>query len=173
MQWSVHHPSDFLCRYSGQLLPTWTRPIASVLIVLQPSQFELLERTAQVEAQKNHLRQQFLHFGDRIAGNLKALGHLAEIFDPRTGLPLLSEPGTLVMDDVATVQACLGYEISDRCGCWVILHPTWGCAVYPSTLVSSATPEVLQPVCQQWIPGSALQATGVAPPLRYLSSVQA
>jgi hypothetical protein len=87
--------------------------------------------------QKHKLRRQFLTFGYAIAAHIKDLGYSAAVFDPRTGLPLLTRPGVLRLDDVAIVQAALGYQVTSSHGCSMILHPTWGRAVYPSTIVSS------------------------------------
>ncbi len=143
MQYSAHAPSQFLCTHMDRLLPTWSRPIASVLIVLQPCSCDLLERTPVAEEQKQQLRQSFLQFGYEVAAKLNYLGHLVEVFDPRTGLPLLSSAGQLRLDDVAIVRSCLGYPTVDSFGCSVILHPDWGSSVYPSTLLSSAAPDLV------------------------------
>jgi len=143
MQYSAHAPSQFLCTHMDKLLPIWSRPISSVLVVLQPCSCSLLERTSAAEKQKQQLRQSFLQFGFEVAAKLNYLGHLVEVFDPRTGLPLLSAAGQLRLDDVAIVRSCLGYPTVDSFGCSVILHPDWGSSVYPSTLLSSAPPEVV------------------------------
>jgi hypothetical protein len=144
MQSSAHRPSPFICSHLGKLLPDWSLPAASVLIVLQFCTIDLLKRTPETEAHKQILRQQFLQFGYEVAAQLNALGHLAEVFDPRTGLPLLSRPGLISLDDVAIVRACLGYPTLESRGCSVILHPTWGSFVYPSTMLSSAEPALLE-----------------------------
>ncbi len=132
-----------------RLLPTWSHPVASVLIVIQPYDGGLLKKTPQTEAQKQRLRQQFLDFGYQVATRLQQMGYLAEIFDPRTGMPLLSKPGQLTLDDVALARSCLGYETAHSYGCNLILHPIWGSSVYPSTLVSSAQPEVVEQVSRE------------------------
>jgi hypothetical protein len=144
MQYSVHAPSQFLCTHLDRLLPAWSRPVLSVLVVLQPSSCNLVERTAIAENQKHQLRQNFLQFGSKVAAQLQHQGYLAEVFDPRSGFPLLSQPGPLRLDDVALVQACLGYQTTANSGCRVILHPIWGSSVYPSTLLSSAKPELVE-----------------------------
>ena len=146
MQYSVHRPSQFISNHVDSLLPTWSRPVASVLVVLQQCPCDLLERTSTTENQKQQLRQQFLQFGRQVAGRLQHLGHLADLFDPSTGFPLLSQPGQLWLDDVAVVRACLGYPSTRACGCSVLLHPVWGNAVYPSTLVSSAEPDLMSQI---------------------------
>jgi len=146
MEYSVHAPSHFISTHQDKLLPGWSCPVASVLVVLQPCECCLLERTIAAARQKHFLRQQFLTFGYQVAAQLQQMGYQAEVFDPRTGLPLLSKPGLMLLDDVAVAQACLGYPIAHSHGCSIILHPVWGSAVYPSTLVSSAAPAVIAPL---------------------------
>ncbi|UBF24447.1 methylmalonic aciduria and homocystinuria type D protein [Kovacikia minuta CCNUW1] len=144
MQYSIHAPNQFIDAYLDRLLPDWSRPVLSVLVVLQPCPCDLIERTPATEEQKQQLRQNFLQFGSKVAAQLQHQGHLAEVFDPRTGFPLLSQPGQLRLDDVAIVRSCLGYPTVERYGCQVILHPVWGSSVYPSTLLSSAEPALVE-----------------------------
>jgi len=118
----------------------------SVLIVLQQCQCVLFERTVDTEISKNQLRQQFIEFGCNITLKLREMGHLADVFDPQTGLPMISPPGQLKLDDVAVARSTLGYGVTDSDPCSMIVHPTWGGAVYPSTLVSSAQPHIVENV---------------------------
>ncbi|GAB4464571.1 MAG: hypothetical protein OHK0037_18760 [Elainellaceae cyanobacterium] len=149
LHYSIHPPSDYILRHQSRLLPAWPQAIASVLVILQPSQIALLERSPNTEQEKEKLRSHFLELGTAIAQTLQQQGYLAEIFDPRTGWPVFSARGTLPLDDVAVVRTALGYS-TDRCGnCRVILHPTLGTAVYPSTLVSSAPVAVMKAIAQQ------------------------
>lgn len=149
MECFAHVPSPFIYKHFHRLLPDWPCPAASVLIVLQPCAWDLSEHTPQTEHQKQQLRQRFLQFGYRVATKLQTLGYLADVFDPRTGLPLFSQPGQIHLDDVAVVQFCLGYSTLERQGCSILLHPLWGSAVYPSILLSSATPPILEQVSQE------------------------
>jgi Methylmalonic aciduria and homocystinuria type D protein len=148
-QYSVHPPSRFVRKHWDKLLPDWSCPARSMLIVLQPCDCDLLERSPTAEAQKRKLRRQFLKFGYAIAAQLTDRGHAAAIFDPRTGLPLLARPGSLRLDDVAIVQATLGYRTACSHGCSIVLHPIWGLAVYPSTLVSSAEPALVEQILRE------------------------
>lgn len=152
MQYSVHAPTLFIRKHLDKLLPDWSRPVGSVLVVLQPCTSELTQRTPAAESQKQQLRSQFLEFGYPVAAQLQQLGHLADLFDPRTGFPLLSRPGSLRLDDVAVARSCLGYPFTRCQGCSVILHPTWGSAVYPSTLLSSAEPSLVETVVRSLPP---------------------
>lgn len=149
MDYSVHPPSPFIQTHWQQLVPTWSQPVGSLLIVLQSSLCSFLDPSANTTQQKQQLRQQFLEFGRVIAHQLQQKGYLAEVFDPCNGLPTLSPPGSLHLDDVAVVRNCLGYPTLPFHGCIVILHPRWGGSTYPSTLMSSASPEVLQQVVDE------------------------
>jgi hypothetical protein len=97
------------------------------------------------EAQKHILRDRFLQIGGAIAAQLQEQGYQADLFDPKTGLPILSQSGRC-MDDVAVVRECLGYGTMEINGCSILLHPEWGSAVYPAVLVSSAAPTVVERV---------------------------
>jgi Methylmalonic aciduria and homocystinuria type D protein len=144
MQWSVHSPSPFICKHRDRLLPEWVGQISSVLVVLQRANCGLTDRNGLTETQKQNLRDRFLEWGSAIAAQLHRQGYRADLFDPKTGYPLWSQAGTLGLDDVAVVRACLGYSITQAHGCCLILHPEWGNAVYPSVLVSSADPKILK-----------------------------
>lgn len=144
LQYSVHPPTEFIRTHLDQLLPSWSLPVLSVLIVLQLCQFTFLERTVDTEIYKNQFHQQFIEFGSQIVFQLRAMGYLADMFDPRTGWPITSPPGQLRLSDVKVVRAALGYSIDRNGPCAMIVHPTWGRAVYPSTLVSSAQLHVVE-----------------------------
>jgi len=149
IQYSVHAPNDFIQTHLDQLLPGWTAPVLSVLVILQACQLALLHKTPETESLKAELRQRFLHLGFPIAHQLQKQGYWADLFDPQTGWPLLSPPGFLRLDDVAVVRSSLGYPLVASGGCALIEHPEWGNAVYPSILVSSAAPEVVATVTER------------------------
>ena len=146
MQYSVHTPSTFICNHWDKLLPDWSRPVASVLVVLQACTVDLRQRSPTTEHHKRQLRLHFLKFADRVASHLHQMNYLVDGFDPKTGLPLFSQPGQCHLDDVAVARSCLGYPTTESHGCSVILHPTWGGSVYPSTMLSSAEPIVMEQV---------------------------
>lgn len=143
IQYSIHPPSSYIRHHLRRLVPEWSVAAGSMLLVLQRSPCSLFQRTHQTEIYKDQLREQFLQLGLPIASELIDNGYTAEVFDPRTGQPLLSLPGTLMLDDVAIARTTLGYTTLDHGNCSILLHPTWGSAVYPSTLISSAPCYVL------------------------------
>lgn len=144
MQYSVHPPSEFICQHSEKLLPDWSDPIRSIVVVLQPADRELTEHCPEADHQKQVLRSQFLSFGLKVTEMLRQQGHLADLFDPKTGLPILSESGSLRLDDVAVVRSTLGYATKAIGNCFTVIHPRWGSAVYPSILMSSASRELVE-----------------------------
>ncbi|NJL38757.1 MAG: methylmalonic aciduria and homocystinuria type D protein [Leptolyngbyaceae cyanobacterium SM1_4_3] len=148
LQYSIHPPSKFIRTHSDQLLPGWSAPVLSVLIVVQPCKLALVDRTAETEVHKFHLRQKFTELGYKIVSQLQQSGHFADLFDPKTGLPMFSIPGQIRLDDVAVIRSTLGYDVLSRGGCLTIRHPVWGSAVYPSILVTSACPQTLKRIVE-------------------------
>ncbi|NCJ08109.1 methylmalonic aciduria and homocystinuria type D protein [Synechococcales cyanobacterium C] len=154
LQYSVHRPSGFILAHGHQLLPEWRLPVQSVLVVLQHCQVPLVPMTPETERQKQSLRLQFLSFARPIVQSLQTQGYEVDLFDPKTGQPLLSLAGILTLDDVAVVQSLLGYPFLPQGQCHVLAHPQWGTAVFPSVLVSTAPPEQLAAVVQTACPSS-------------------
>ncbi len=144
VQISIHNPSQYICANCERILPDWQQqPFLWVVVVLQQSQHQLEEKTAMVEREKERLREKFLRFGCDLAFNLRDRGYLTDLIDPRTGYPLLSHPGAIPHDDTAVVRALLSYPVIKN-RCCVLVHPEWGTAVYPSTLVSEAPPSIIE-----------------------------
>lgn len=146
LQYSIHLPSPYVSLHLGQLLPSWSVSASSMLLILQRSPCTLFERILPTEIAKNRLRNQFLQIGLHIASQLSDRGYVTEVFDPKTGLPVLSTAGSLQLDDVAIARTMLGYATLNHGNCSILLHPTWGSAVYPATLISSAPCYVLADV---------------------------
>ena len=142
---SIHRPSAFVVQNLERVLPDWNLPVLWVVIVLQQARCELVETTAEIEHEKERLREKFLRFGFEVAFSLRDRGFLSNLIDPRTGYPLLSQPGEILHDDTAVVKALLGLPVIHN-RCCVLEHPVWGKAVYPSTLLTSAPPEVIEPI---------------------------
>jgi hypothetical protein len=145
---SAHRPSLFITENLERVLPGWNLPHLWVVIVLQQAQYELVRTTPQVEQEKERLRERFMRFGFDVVFNLRDRGFLSNLIDPRTGYPLLTPPGEIRHDDTAVVKALLGLPVI-RNRCRVLKHPTWGTAVYPSILLTSAPPKVIKPVLRK------------------------
>lgn len=136
----------YLQTHFHQFLPQWDVAAESVLIVLQRVPEPLCVTTPRIDSYKQHCRHRFLIWAEQIASQLQTQGYRCDIFDPRTGQPMLSQPGERCLDDAAVVQACLRYDLKPCGDCCVIDHPEWGSAVYPSILITSAPPEILHQI---------------------------
>ena len=152
VQISIHPPSQYICANCERILPDWKhQPFLWVMIVLQQSQYELVKITPEIEAEKNRLREKFMRFGCDVAFNLRDRGYLTDLIDPRTGYPLLSRPGKIPHNDTAVVKALLNYPVMQN-KCRVLIHPDWGMAVYPSILISVASPSMIESVTKSVAP---------------------
>jgi hypothetical protein len=142
---SVHKRSPFIVQNLERILPDWNLPVLWVVIVLQQSRYELLATTPHVDREKERLREKFMRFGFDVASNLRDRGFLTDFIDPRNGYPLLSRPGEIPHDDTAVVNALLGFSVIKN-NCRILEHPSWGTAVYPGIIVSSAFPKTIKSV---------------------------
>lgn len=145
---TIHQPSPFITQNLKRVLPDWKKPVLWVVVVLQQSQYELVETTPDVEREKQRLREKFMRFGCDVAFGLRDRGFSCDLIDPRTGYPLLSHPGEIPHDDTAAVKALLGFPVIHN-NCRVLIHPRWGMAVYPSILMSSASPKIIKPILKR------------------------
>ncbi|HIK33668.1 MAG TPA: methylmalonic aciduria and homocystinuria type D protein [Oscillatoriales cyanobacterium M59_W2019_021] len=139
-------PSAFVRQHQSQIFPTWNEPIASIILILQKSRFPLPTDNPELEAEKEQLRERFLRWAFPRVCQLRDRDFLTDLIDPRSGYPLFSNPGEIRHDDVAAVAATLGWEIASVGNCRAIVHPQWRTAVYPATLLSTASLPVLQSV---------------------------
>ena len=84
VQISIHAPSQYICANCEQILPDWKQQsLFWVVIVLQRSQYNLVERTEEIEIEKQRLREKFMRFGCDVAFNLRDGGYLTDLIDPR------------------------------------------------------------------------------------------
>jgi len=144
VQISIHYPSQYICANRERIFPDWQeQALFWVVIVLQQSKYPLVKSTAEIEREKEHLREKFMRFGCDLAFELRDRGYLADLIDPRTGYPMLSRPGVIPHNDTAVVKALLNYPVLKN-KCSVIVHPHWGTAVYPSIFLSAAPPKILE-----------------------------
>jgi Methylmalonic aciduria and homocystinuria type D protein len=144
VQISIHPPSQYICTNREQIFPDWKQqPFLWVVIVLQQSRYQLVKSTPEIEKEKERLRERFMRFGCDLAFSLRDRGYLADLIDPCTGYPLLSHSGVIPHNDTAVVKALLKYPVIKN-KCCVLVHPTWGTAVYPSIFISEAPPIIIE-----------------------------
>lgn len=143
----ITEPSQFIQQNQHRLLPTWTRSITHIILVLQKSQFPLANSSQEIEQEKDYLRSRFLRFGCHLVFKLIDAQYQGDLFDPRNGYPLISRCGEITLSDTTIVRDLLGFKVIKQ-KCSLLVHPQWGTAIYPSTIVTSAPLEVIKPLVQ-------------------------
>ncbi|NET08836.1 MAG: methylmalonic aciduria and homocystinuria type D protein [Symploca sp. SIO2B6] len=143
MEYSIHPPSPFIEQHWQRLLPDWSTPVLSLLIILQRSPVCLIHDTSTSEQSKQYLRDRFIQLAQPIVEYLNQHRHRAEIFDPQTGFPYSSPHHRTPLNDVAVVHASLGYRLEQHGHCYCLLHPIWGTSVYPSIVMATVPPPLL------------------------------
>lgn len=150
VQMSVHRCSQFIAQNLERVFPDWVLPVTTcrVVVVLQQSRYPLADTAPHIEREKDRLRGRFISFGCEAVRTLQKRGVLADLVDPRNGYPLFSRKGEITHDDTAVVKALLGFPVIHN-NCSVLEHPSWGSAVYPGILISSASEQIIKTVLKK------------------------
>jgi Methylmalonic aciduria and homocystinuria type D protein len=146
----VASPHQFAIAHQQQLLPGWEIPLSYLILVLQQSSISLKDSSSKVTVEKDRLRAELIHFGCNLIFALRGQGYSSDLFDPRTGYPLLAHQG-MIWDDNAVVQALLNYPLIDYQQCSVITHPIWQHHVYPGTIATTAPQGIVKSSLEQAI----------------------
>ena len=104
----------------------------------QKASVDLVNVGPHVEREKDALLEAFVAFAGRACELLGAQGHWADYIDPCSGLPMLHRSGTGVYGEVDALVTLLRYTTVNAGCCKVALHPQWGSAVYPASLMTKA-----------------------------------
>ncbi|MEM6612962.1 MAG: methylmalonic aciduria and homocystinuria type D protein [Cyanobacteria bacterium P01_C01_bin.72] len=148
-------PHRFAVAHQQQLLPGWNVPISYLILVIQQSSVSFQVPSAQASLKKDELRTKFLRFGCGLIFALQDCGYHSDLFDPRTGYPLIAQPG-MVWDDNAVVKALLNYSVVNHQQCSLVIHPMWQDQVYPATIATTAPFALVEQhlqqaaTCQNW-----------------------
>lgn len=141
-------PHQFAKEQQNLFLPSWDRTLSYLILVLQRSSIPLVTTTPQVTLEKDRLRANFISFGRDLISALQSQQYLSDLFDPRTGYPLLSN-SSLIWDDNAAVKALLNYPVISWQNCSLLQHPVWGNNVYPATIATSAPQATIESCLDQ------------------------
>ena len=141
-------PHQFAVAHQQELLPGWDSPISYLILVLQQSSICFKTASDQTILEKDRLRAKFLRFGSSLIFALQDHGYYGDLFDPRTGYPLIAQPG-MVWDDNAAVKALLNYPVVNHQQCSLVIHPLWQAQVYPGTIATTAPLALVEQHLQQ------------------------
>jgi len=123
----------------------------NVLVTFQPSKYPLLAWTPDAAAEKDHLLENFFAFCGAFAAcvaELEPESH-TDFVDPCSGQPTRGARSSGVYSEVEGGQVLLGYPLEQVAQCVVIKHPDWGAAVYPATLVTTASAATIAKALRQ------------------------
>ncbi|MEO1671965.1 MAG: methylmalonic aciduria and homocystinuria type D protein [Cyanobacteria bacterium J06631_2] len=154
---SVASPHQFAVAHQQELLPGWDVPLSYLILVLQQSSICFKTASDQTITEKDRLRTKFLRFGSSLIFALQDCGYHGDLFDPRTGYPLIAQPG-MILDDNAVVKSLLNYPVVNHQQCSLITHPIWQNQVYPGTIATTAPMALVEQYLQQaatsqnWMP---------------------
>lgn len=113
---------------------------------MQHAQHDLVKVGPEIEEEKDRLLLTFFEFGKLFCAKMQEAGAWADYIDPCSGLPMIFKDGNKVFDEVQSASTLLSYSTMN-CGCCkVLLHPDWGSAVYPSSVFTTASPELVRSV---------------------------
>ncbi|MEO0948377.1 MAG: methylmalonic aciduria and homocystinuria type D protein [Cyanobacteria bacterium J06641_5] len=137
----------FVRQHLPHLVPAWSLDEVWAIVLLQQATVPLEDITPTTAAEKQRLRREFISFGFALAFTLQTQGFATEVFDPRSAFPLLSPPGELRHNDVRAAANLPAMQIQPGV-CPLLVHPIWGTAVYPATILTAAPPPACEPVLQ-------------------------
>jgi len=115
----------------------------------QPCSRTMLTFEPEVEAEKNRLLESFDSWSRRVCVRLRSAGHWADLVDPCTGYPTLGEHGSGVYSEVDASAVLLAYRMEQVGNCSLVVHPTWGLATYPASLLTTAPMDQLLAVIEE------------------------
>ena len=137
----------YVRQHLPRLVPAWSPDEVWAIFLLQQAVASLGEVTPATTAEKQRLRREFITFGFALAFALQTQGFMTEVFDPRSAFPLLSPPGELRHNDVRAAANLPAMQIQPGL-CPMLVHPLWGTAVYPATILTAAPPLACQTVLE-------------------------
>lgn len=104
---------------------------------------DLVQVGEDVEDEKDFRLERFAEMGERICTALEKQGFWSDYIDPCSGLPMHGDNNNNIYSECDGFEILLGYR-TQKCGpCKMLLHPSWGSAVYPATLFAIAPAPVL------------------------------
>jgi hypothetical protein len=111
------------------------------IATMQNARHDLVQVGDDIETEKDRLLETFMAFSKDLCERLIAKGHFADYIDPCSGLAMITKDANKVFSEVDSAQQLLGYSVMNAGCCKVLLHPSWGSAVYPATIFTNATTE--------------------------------
>jgi len=144
IEYSMHTCSPATQRELKAVFPSLAKEGYDKVIIIptfQRSTVDLVNVGPDVEAEKERLLDNFMHWANSIVKLLRDSGYWADLTDPCSGLPVHTQRGSAIYSDVQGHSRLLhypSYNVGSIFPCIVITHPLWGSASYPATMFTTA-----------------------------------
>eukprot|EP01040_Poterioochromonas_malhamensis_P016258 gene16258-18416_t len=119
-----------------------------IISTMQPANVELAKYDVEVDQEKDRLLENFVSLGSALCDIFQSRGVFADFFDPCSGLPARTTDSNQIFSEVQAAQSLHNYQIMNAGCCKILLHPEWGSAVYPASIVVQSTADVVIPIVQ-------------------------
>ncbi|DBA03174.1 TPA: hypothetical protein N0F65_003894 [Lagenidium giganteum] len=148
---SAHECPNILLRELKHVFPAQfkskdTKPPMLAVVTCQKSAMDLSQFGTDADKEKDRLLERFMEFAQLVCTRVREREYWADFIDPCSGLPMLTIPANKVYSEVDGVELLLRYRYLSAGMCKILVHPTWGPAVYPASLFVDAPFEVLDEI---------------------------
>lgn len=146
LEYSVHLVPRSMVHECLTVLPCINKDTDNLLCVptFQKADDDLTEFTEKAAYEKDRLLESFFAWGKLICAELNKAGHWADVIDPCSGYPLLTDRGSSIYSEVAGMNVLLKYKLYKVSGCSLIEHPVWKTRCYPASLFTLAPQDLLE-----------------------------
>ncbi|ORE09169.1 hypothetical protein BCV72DRAFT_303080 [Rhizopus microsporus var. microsporus] len=149
-EYSAYKPPMRFLRDFDSIFPQLSsRQKAQLLVVpvIQKCEHDMVGLSKEVNDERDIKLELFISWGRRVVDRIKSVGMWADMMDPASGFPVFSHPGSSPYPDVqGTIMLDSRFDIQNVGCCHILLHPSWGSHIYPSTLFTTAPADVLEKI---------------------------
>ncbi|KAF1332141.1 Mitochondrial protein, partial [Globisporangium splendens] len=144
---SVHECPKLLLRELKHVFPAQferKQPAGQATLAVltcQRSLMDLSQFGVDADKEKDRLLETFVEFAQQVSSKLIEHSYWADFIDPCSGLP-----SNKVYSEVDGVEVLLRYRCNSAGMCKILIHPSWGAAVYPASLFTNAPYELVREV---------------------------
>jgi hypothetical protein len=120
--------------------------ITALLIVCtcQRAAMDLVAVGDAVDAEKDALLVRFTSWAGAVCQCLAEAGFWADYVDPCSGLLVRDRKSNVLYPEVDSMGVLLRYKVLDAGPCHILLHPRWGSACYPASMMTTAPLDALR-----------------------------
>jgi len=115
-----------------------------VVPTCQRTKMDLVQTGEPVDIEKDFCLERFLDFAERVTNILRADGVWCDYIDPCSGLSMVNRDSQHIYGEVDALVTLLNYQTTNSGCCKVVLHPTWGSAVYPASMFAKCSADTLK-----------------------------